>query len=137
MKYKSGFTLIEVMITVAIIGIISAFAYPSYQEYVVRSKRADGMSALLQLQQAMERYKVANYDYNISSVTDVFTDQVPVDGGKPYYTLSAESTNGGIGYLLTAKPTGSMAGKKDLTLTHTGARTWGTKSCWPQGADCP
>jgi len=51
-----GFTLLELMITVAVIGILAAVAYPSYQEYVRKAKRAEGRVAILQLMQQQERY---------------------------------------------------------------------------------
>lgn len=139
MNKNKAFTLVELMIVVAIVGILSAIAYPSYEQYVIRSKRADAMGALMNLAQAMERYKVNNYNYGISGISDVFVDQVPVDGGTAYYTLSAVPTDANTGYLLTATPTGSMSGKDTpLTLTHTGAKTWNGKNCWPEsGNSCP
>lgn len=138
MKRNFGFTMVELMIVVAILGIIVSIAYPSYEQQIIRSKRADGISAMMNLAQAMERYRVSNYNYGIADISDVFVDHVPVDGGTPYYTLSAEATDGNAGYLLTATPVGSMDGKDDaLTLTHTGAKTWGAKTCWPtSGNDC-
>jgi len=137
-RVSNGFTLVEMMVVVAIAGIIFAIAYPSYQDHVIATKRADGMAAMVSLQQAMERYRAANYDYNVTSVDDVFANQVPVDGGAAYYSLTAEPTDGGAGYLLTATPVGSLAGKDNpLTVTHTGARTWGVKTCWPErNTDC-
>ena len=137
MKRIKGFSLVELIIVVAIIGIISAIAYPSYENYIIRSKRADAMGALVNAAQAMERYKVNNYDYNVDNdISKVFATQVPVDGGTAYYTLSVRGTN--TTYTLTATPTGSMAGKDDpLTISNTGAKTWGAKTCWPEaGSDC-
>lgn len=136
MKFK-GFTLVEVIIVVAIIGILGAIAYPSYDNYIIRSKRADAMGALMNASQAMERYKVNNYDYNVgTNLGQVFATQVPVEGGDAYYTLSVVSDN--TTYTITATPTGTMAGKDDpLTLNHAGVRGWGAKSCWPEGGnDC-
>lgn len=132
-----GFTLVELVIVVAILGILTTVAYPSYQDYVVRSKRADAMGALMNASQAMERYKVNNYDYNVGTdLASIYSTQVPVEGGDAYYNLSVAST--ATTYTLTATPTGSMAGKDDpLTLTQAGVRGWGAKTCWPEsGNDC-
>lgn len=62
-RSESGFTLIELMITVAIIGILAAIAYPSYQDSVVKGRRAEGRTALLNLLQQQERYYTQNGSY--------------------------------------------------------------------------
>jgi type IV pilus assembly protein PilE len=135
-KYWSGFTLVELIIVVAIVGIIASIAYPSYDQYITRSKRADAMSALMLASQAMERRRSnPPYSYQVSDISDVFATQVPVEGGDAYYILSVTSDD--TSYTLTATPTGSMSGKRTLTLTNTGARTWGGDSCWPEsGSTC-
>lgn len=76
MKYpssKQGFTLIELMITVAVVGIITAIALPSYSEYVRRSRRSDARVVLLQNAQFMERFLTENdrYDIRRDGVTPV------------------------------------------------------------------
>ena len=140
-KYMRGFTLVELMIVVAIVGILSAIAYPSYEQYVVRSKRSDAMAALNLAAQAMERNRINSYSYetNDDDINKVFTDQVPVEGGAAYYTLSVVDT--ATTYILTATPTGSMAGRDGiLTLSNTGVRNWIDKggtphACWPEGGN--
>ena len=63
-KNKSmGFTLIELMITVAIIGVLGAIAYPSYQDSVRKSRRAEGRSAMMEVLQQQERYMTQNNTY--------------------------------------------------------------------------
>jgi len=140
-KKAKGFTLIELMIVVAIVGIISAIAYPSYNQHIVRSKRSDAMSALMLASQAMERFRsTPPYSYNLgTSLNTIFATQVPVDGGNAYYnlTLASDATS----YTLTATPTGSMTGLDGaLTLTNTGAKTWVDEgavahTCWPEGGN--
>ena len=130
-RLQGGFTLIELMIVVAIVGILSAVAYPSYTEYVRKGHRAEARAGLLQAAQWMERAATA---------TGVYPDDIPtslqsVPGGR--YTISAESD--GATFELTADPAGTQTGDKcgSYTLTHTGARdntglkTGTTKEeCW-------
>ena len=71
---QRGFTLIEVMIVVAIVGILSAIAYPSYQEYVAKSRRATLVGLLQQGQQWMERFYTENYRYDQNSTGTAVTD---------------------------------------------------------------
>lgn len=60
-RLKNGFTLIELMIVVAIIGILAAIAYPSYQEYVKKTKRVEAQSELVDIASRLQRYKVTNF----------------------------------------------------------------------------
>lgn len=125
-----GFTLIELMVTVAIIGILASIAYPSYQDSVMKSRRADAEGALLGLANAMERHFTETNSYlgagttagNTGSPT-IFSTTSPVDGGTPYYnlTISAAATSS---YTLTAAPTGAQANDTcgSLTLTQTGVK---------------
>ncbi len=138
---RSGFTLIELMIVVAIIGIIATIAYPSYTQYVIRAKRTDGMAALMNAAQAMERFRVANYSYELPSdgtgLSTIFATQVPVEGGTAYYNLRVVSTDNT--FTLSAEATGSLTSDQNLSLTNTGVRTWGSggdqKNCWPESGN--
>lgn len=60
---NNGFTLIELMVTVAIVGILAAVAYPSYQDSIIKTKRAEGRVALMQIMQQQERYYTQNNTY--------------------------------------------------------------------------
>lgn len=140
-----GFTLIELMITVAIIGILAAIAYPSYTAYVQRAKRANGQADLLLLANAMERYYTARGTYVGADVeggagTVVFANHSPSDADRAnrYYNLSIVNAAANS-YLLQATATGSMASDakcENFTLDGTGAKTIsGSGSiayCWKQ-----
>jgi type IV pilus assembly protein PilE len=136
---KKGFTLVELMIVIAIIGVVAAFAYPSYEAYVVRSKRTDGMAALMNAMNAMERYRATNMSYVGAAADVTFESSVPADGGTPYYDISLSNV-GATTYTLTATPQNSMAGKDGpLTITQAGIKTWtdengSTQNCWPESS---
>ena len=139
MKHKSqGFTLIELMIVVAVIGILSAIAYPSYAEYIRRGHRADARAGLLQAQQWLER---------ASTATGVYPTTLPAtltwagDTTKRY-TIGFANGNTNAAFTLTATPKnpGPQAGDKcgTYTLSNTGQRGANGKKTGDTGydADC-
>lgn len=102
----NGFTLIELIIVVAIIGIIAAIAYPGYIDQMNKSRRSDGKGALLDLMAKQERYYTDNNTYTTDLTNlgyDVATNADSVEG---YYTLSAAACGAGITVCvkLTAAP---------------------------------
>jgi type IV pilus assembly protein PilE len=127
---QNGFTLIELMVTVAIIGILAGIAYPGYQDSVMKSRRADAKGALLGLANAMERHFTQKNTYLGAGTTDgntgsptIFSATSPVDGGTPSYNLTINAVTASS-YTLNAAPTGAQTNDKcgTLSLTQTGAR---------------
>lgn len=118
-RRHSGVTLVELVIALAIIGILSAIAYPNYQTYVIRSNRADAQKALLTYAQSQERYYIANNSY--ASNTQLPGSAIEVKN----YTLSVVSASQ-TAYVLKATPSTTGANKNDgfLQIDNTGLKQW-------------
>lgn len=129
-RFNRGFTLIEIMIVIAIIGIIITIAAPSYTEYLKKGRRAEVVSLLSEQAQILERFYTKN---------NVYTGITGLSTGNDFYTITptiADQT-----FLLTAtrKAGTTMATDRcgDFTLTNTGVRSMNnattgltTKDCW-------
>ena len=99
LKKTGGFTLIELMIVLAVLSIIVAVGYPSYHEHVKKSRRAEGMGQLLALADRMERgySDTGTYPTNVSEIYTATTDS-------GLYTLSIVSANN-VSFIISATPT--------------------------------
>ena len=128
-----GFTLIELVITIAIIGIIASLAYPSYQNSVMKSRRTDATSALLKLQMDQEKHRANNPTYATSvtggGATGLGWDSDISENG--YYTVTTENTLDGFAATATAVTGKSQANDTDcLTITIDQDGATGNPVCW-------
>lgn len=138
---QKGFTLIELMVVVAIVAILTMVALPFYEEYVIRSNRSVGAAELMKLASRQEQFFIDNKTYAvtlgslgyINTRIDREGQQVATGG---IYSLSLDSGLGSSGsvYLLKAAPQGKVQVKDDcgtLTLNHLGQRgDDGGSRCW-------
>lgn len=129
-----GFTLIELMIVVAIIGIIAAIAYPSYQRNVENTRRTTAQADMVELSQWMERRFTSGYDYRNpdGSVPTLPFTTTPRDGSAVFYNLSFSGTVTRNAFTLQAAPAGAQAGDRcgTLTLTSAGVKGAAQTDCW-------
>jgi len=142
---QNGVTLMELMIVVAIIAMISAFAYPSYMQFVVRAKRTAGTTMLLQVADRQQQFFMDNKQYATTLTSLGFASNpimvgedgqvVPAGDADRIYSISLSNTTATT-YTATATPQLMQATKDtkcgNLTLTHTGAKSQsgsGT-NCW-------
>jgi type IV pilus assembly protein PilE len=88
---QAGFTLIELMIAVAIIGLLAMIAYPSYEDYILRSHRTEGKAALNNCVAAEERYFTRNMKYADDGEGPGNNGSCDMDTENDYYTISVEA----------------------------------------------
>lgn len=148
MNKQKGFTLVELMVVVAIIGILAGIVYPNYQDSVRKARRADAKGALTGLANALERRytETGSYTGAANTVDDpgdvgtpwVYSAKSPVDGTETYYNLTIASATTST-YTIAATPVNQQQNDKCgmLTLTNTGVRGDGISTpsvaesgCW-------
>lgn len=135
---SKGFTLIELMIVVAIIGILAAIAYPSYDNYRKKVRRVEVQAEMLNIASQLQKYKVINGTYrpaNISIKLDAIGYTVndsgifffPSNQAGTYKISLQDVTNNG--WLIVAMTENAQKGDGSLGLDHNGYR------CWSKGSD--
>ncbi|MAY42815.1 MULTISPECIES: type IV pilin protein [unclassified Neptuniibacter] len=127
-KYELGFSLLELMIVVAIVGILASIAYPSYQEQVADGRRVDAQANILSLAQHMEREYTENGTYVGAALP---YNEAPKDGADKFYDL-ALPVQTATTYILRARPKNGMAGDRcgDMTVNHLGQKSASENDCW-------
>jgi type IV pilus assembly protein PilE len=129
-KTTAGFTLIELMITVVIVGILASVAYPSYMDSVKRTRREEGKRTLLEAAQMMENYYAMNVNYSGAVTGTTLTIFTANDNFDDYYGLTASAATST--FTLSAAPKDTQLGDAcgTLTITQNGTTSAGTTGCW-------
>jgi type IV pilus assembly protein PilE len=129
LKNNRGFNVVELLVTLSVVGILAGIAYPSYQSQMQKTRRADAEGALLGLANSMERFYTEKNTY-VGAADDEkrplnYPSQSPVEGGAKYYDLTINAATATT-YTLWATPISSSAQAKDkcgtLTLNHQGVK---------------
>jgi len=142
---KKGFSLVELLVVLVIVGILASIAYPSYRDYITRARRSDGQASLLDLANRMERYYSEQNTYQTATIgtgnaTDIIASNQTPEG---WYTLSITAANGSS-YTLQATPNGVQGtsdticqsltinniGVKGVATGPAGAPTGTAATCW-------
>lgn len=136
-RSRQGFTLIELMIVVAIIGVLAAIAYPSYQSYVIKTKRVDMMTEMQQIASRIEANKIIYRRYDRIPLSEIYSNTVTgttttfPNTGTALYTVSLTPIEGTIlndRWVITATPVedGQMENDENLTLDFEGKKCRGS-----------
>jgi type IV pilus assembly protein PilE len=142
---STGFTLVELLIALAIIGILSMVAYPSYQKSILRTNRADGIAAVLAVQVAEEKFRASCPYYaqtlgttnTCGASASASTVQASSTSPEGYYTITIVANSAtGNAYTINAAPTGNQASDTDcspMRITFNASNPNGLKTptdCW-------
>jgi len=128
-RSNQGFTLIEIMIVIAIIGIVITIGYPSITEHVKKTHRTEIAGLLSEQAQSLERFH---------SKGGVYTNATDLSAGNDYYSIAPTLTDQTFSLTATRKSGSMMEGDKcgDFTITNTGARTISNAAAELTSQDC-
>jgi type IV pilus assembly protein PilE len=127
----TGFTLIEIMVVLAIVGVLAAIAVPAYSKHVLRSNRSNAQAILMESAQFMERYYTVNNSYVGATAVSAVVPK-GATGSAVKYNVSFSVDPTATVYTLQAVPNGGQTRDTcgTMTISHTGAQTPATAGCW-------
>ncbi len=147
---QGGFTLVELMIVVAIIGLLAMIGYPSYEEYIRRANRTEAKNLMMRIAGEQEKFfstfnrysgsingartgDPATSGLNMPDTTQDIRGGVLDANDRAYYTVAVALTDANLGYTLTATPVGTQQSSDrcgDFVLDSRGNRTADEDGCW-------
>lgn len=136
---QGGFTLIELMFVVAVLGVLAAVALPTYADSQRRAHRGQAQSDLVEVAQGVERYYTINNTYDGATLEKIWGGTKSPKQGQAFYNLSLEVAEQGRAFTLTATPEASTGQVKDkcgtMTINSRGLKTPSSTEeleCWRQ-----
>jgi len=114
---KNGFTLIELMVTIIIVGILSSVAYPSYMNYVQQTRRTEAQSKLIEIANRQEMYYLDHHVYATDLDTELSLGADPFITENGYYAITTSSSvSTAVGFTLTATAVDVQAADSDCLI---------------------
>lgn len=138
LRVPRGFTLVEILVALAIVAILAAIALPSYRDSTLRAGRADGKAALMQVASDQERFYSANFTYSTNAVPLASTPAATLTSRDGNYVVSVAACAGGSianCFVASATPQGNQTNDPcgTLTINQLGVRTasgGSVEECW-------
>jgi type IV pilus assembly protein PilE len=130
-RRANGFTLIEVLIVLAIIGVLAAVAYPSYTRHISKANRSNAQAIMMETAQFMERYYTVNNTYVDAALVSAVVPK-GASGTAIKYNLTFKVPPTASAYTVEAAPANGQRSDAcgTMTLSHTGAQSAATTGCW-------
>ena len=118
-----GFTLIELMIAVAIVGILAAVAYPAYTQYMIRANRAAAQAEMMNIANRQQQFLLTNRNYASQATLEASGYALPSDVSSKYSYAIVVGAGAVPSYTLTFTPAGIQASDGSLVITSEGVKT--------------
>ena len=123
-RHKKGFTLIELMVTVAVVAILAAIAYPSYTQYVIRGNRASAKAAMMDIANRQQQFLMSNRAYADTATLTAAGYALDADVAKNYgWTVVVNNAATPPIFTITFNPSGAQSSDGPLTLNSRGEKT--------------
>lgn len=123
LKIQQGFTLIELMIAIAIVGILAAVAYPAYTQYTIRANRAAAQAEMMNIANRQQQFLLSNRNYATKEVLETSGYTLPPEVSGKYGYAIAVGAGAVPTFTLTFTPSGMQASDGNLTINSEGVKT--------------